>query len=259
MIIRTWTIFASVLASVLVLYMSFRAGVPGAQEPHAGLGGTIVWSAVYRVFCPDRDRVGTAFGHRSGRILTAAHVVDGCDLSKLMVIAPSDATTRVSSAVAAADVDLALLTPTITDFVKAGLLLFAGDSLDIGTQVTAWGFPEGYGGSAPLLSVGYLAGSADVAGTRKWVVNGAFNGGNSGGPLLETKGATVIGVISSKHAPMPKDLEVELESLEKKGSREGKRIARILQHLRRQTQLVIGFATVTNDLRVFLRKHGVEP
>ena len=155
--------------------------------------------------------------------------------------------------------DLALLTPTIADFVKAPLLLFSGDSLDVGTQVTTWGFPEGYTGTLPLLSVGYLAGPVDVGGVRKWAVNGAFNAGNSGGPLLETNGAYVIGVISSKYAPMPKDLELELEGLGKKGSSETKSIARILQHFRRQTQLVLGFATVTGDLREFLRKRGVEP
>jgi hypothetical protein len=94
---------------------------------------------------------------------------------------------------------------------------------------------------------------------RKWVVNGAFNRGNSGGPVLETKTAKVVGVISSKLAPIPKELESHIEELEKNGSAEGQTIAKVLQHLRRQTQLVIGFATMTKDLRQFLQTNGVEP
>ena len=95
--------------------------------------------------------------------------------------------------------------------------------------------------------------------SRKWVVNGAFNLGNSGGPVLETKTAKVVGVISSKLAPMPKELEARLEKLKKDGSPEGRAIAEVLQHLRSQTQLVLGFATMTGDLNKFLMKNGVEP
>jgi hypothetical protein len=162
------------------------------------------------------------------------------------------------------ELDLALLTPSVSDFVKVPLDVTSDTEFTFGAQLSTWGFPEGYGGLIPLLSVGYLAGvderrlQPNVV-LRKWVVNGAFNRGNSGGPVLETKTAKVVGVISSKLAPIPKELELSLENLEKKGSAEGQTIAKVLQHLRSQTQLVIGLATMVEDLRKFLQKNGVEP
>jgi len=221
-------------------------------------------NSVYRVLCPDRNSAGTAFGHRSGQIITAEHVVRGCDPKKLQMIAPSRAITSVTAVASDPELDLALLTPSVSDFVKVPLDVTSDTTFTMGAQLSTWGFPEGYGGLVPLLSVGYLAGvdernlKPNVI-LRKWVVNGAFNRGNSGGPVLETKTAKVVGVISSKLAPMPKELESHIEELEKNGSAEGQTIAKVLQHLRRQTQLVIGFATMTKDLRQFLQKNGVEP
>ena len=221
-------------------------------------------NSVYRIFCPDRNRGGTAFGHRSGRIVTAEHIVRDCDPKKLQVVAPSGATTGVIAVTSDPDLDLALITPSVGDFVKVPLGLTADSRFIMGAQVSTWGFPEGYGGLTPLLSVGYLAGVEEIrlkpnVVLRKWIINGAFNRGNSGGPVLETKTGTIVGVISSKLAPMPKELELSLDNLEKNGSAEVKNIAKVLQYLRSQTQLVIGLATITADLRIFLQKNGIEP
>ena len=74
--------------------------------------------------------------------------------------------------------------------VKATPLEIAStNEFKIGTQVSTWGYPGGYFGLFPMLSVGYLAGidafqakSGKII--KQWVVNAAFNGGNSGGPLI---------------------------------------------------------------------------
>jgi S1-C subfamily serine protease len=250
------TIRVLLVAMILIAAVEYKSS---EGEEMAGRGGAIAPSAVYRIICIDRKTGGTGFGHRSGRILTAAHVVEGCDLSKIIVIAYPNVTTTVSAIVADSTIDLALLTPSAADFVKHSFPIWTGDDITLGAQVSTWGFPEGYTGQAPLLSVGYLAGAADINGIRKWTINAAFNNGNSGGPLLETNTATVIGVISSKSAPIQRDIEADLKELQKNGSAQEKRIARILTHQRNQTQLVIGFATVANHLRDFLRKNRIEP
>ncbi len=257
------SIVATLMLLAVMLFGLFTTDVV-AQSEHAGRGGSGAINSVYRVLCPDQNRGGTAFGHKSGQIITAEHLVRDCDVTKLRVIAPSGGSTDVSAVKVDADLDLALLTPTVTDFVKVPIDVTAETSFTMGAQLSTWGFPEGYTGRIPLLSVGYLAGvderrvTPDVV-VRKWVVNGAFNRGNSGGPVLETKTANVVGVISSKLAPIPRELETRLETLLKGGSGETRTIAEILQHLRSQTQLVIGFATMTEDLRKFLKKNGVDP
>jgi len=61
---------------------------------------------------------------------------------------------------------------------------------------------------APLLSVGYLAGFMDHPIRSKppkhLAMNGAFNPGNSGGPLFKSNEDKVIGIVVSKHAPISK-------------------------------------------------------
>jgi len=107
------------------------------------------------------------------------------------------------------------------------------------------------------------------------VVNAAFNGGNSGGPVLNTEDGAVIGVVSSKLAPVPQIIESALEALlaqqsgfeytrtmpdgSQENVSEGKIVGEILKYLRSQTQLVLGHAVTSYDLRQFLQANGIEP
>jgi S1-C subfamily serine protease len=235
-----------------------------AQFEEAGRGGSGAARAVYKIVCPDRNRGGTAFGHRSGRVITAAHIVKDCDISQLRIIAPSGVFTGVSDLASDESLDLTIIKPSVDDFVKGPLDLNAEPQITIGAQVSIWGFPEGYSGDFPILSVGYVAGVQDFMikpneVSHKLIINGAINLGNSGGPLLETKTARVLGVISAKLTPMAGEFDSRLKKIQKGGSEEGKELASIIQSLRRQTQLVLGFATSTHELKMFLRKNGVEP
>lgn len=149
-----------------------------------------------------------------------------------------------------------------------------------GSQVTTWGYPEGYRSNFPLLSVGYLSGEDYVPAPsgkpiKRWVVNGAFNRGNSGGPLINIESGKVIGVVSSKLSPIPLYLKNALEDL--KQSRNGVQqtvtmpdgskvrmstaqvAALVLQHLKNQIQLVIGHAVLVEDIRTFLKDNGIDP
>jgi S1-C subfamily serine protease len=83
--------------------------------------------------------------------------------------------------------------------MKGGYILSKDDSLEPGTQVSTWGYPFAYNGTSPLLSVGYIAGYRNSTDNGKpvkhIVVNGAFNHGNSGGPLLVSRDKAVIGMV----------------------------------------------------------------
>jgi hypothetical protein len=152
--------------------------------------------------------------------------------------------------------------------------------LAIGTQVSTWGFPGGYTGYAPILGVGYLSGvqafkakSGRVV--TQWIVNAAFNRGNSGGPVLHIETGEVIGIVSSKIAPISKTAASALEVLSKQESgfgyeatapdgrkktfSEDQVIAMVLDELRKQVQLVIGQAVLLEDLRSFLKENKIDP
>jgi len=133
----------------------------------------------------------------------------------------------------------------------------------------------------PLLSVGYLSGQGQFRNSdrsvspKRWIVNAAFNSGNSGGPLLRVEDGTVIGVVVSKLTPVPEEVESGLQALKNQKSgmtytrtypdgrketlTEGQIVHEVLHHLRRQTQLVIGHAVMLEDLRKFLEQNKIEP
>lgn len=245
----------------------------------SGKSGAIAVASVMRVVCTSTNMGGTAFLHKSGRVITAAHVVADCQPMDLLLILSSGKQVKTSAVVTDAMRDLSLLTP-VESITGPALPLSTQAQIAVGTQVTTWGFPAGYSSVVPLLTVGYLAGLDRVStpiglSPPRWVVNAAFNGGNSGGPVLSLEDGSVIGVVSSKLAPIPPLIESALEALSKQQSgftftksfadgsqvnvSEGQVIAEVLKYLRSQTQLVLGHAVTGQDLRAFLQEKGIEP
>lgn len=245
----------------------------------AGKAGDIAEESVVRVICTDRGSGGTGFLHSSGRIITAAHVVKDCAIPKMVVLPSTSGPIAVSNVVVNDDLDLALLT-LATQMTAKAFSISKSTDVKVGSQVSTWGFPGGYAGRRPLLSVGYLSGmdarkSASGSIIKRWVVNAAFNLGNSGGPLINIEDGSVVGVVSSKLAPMPPDVESAIQALKSQKSgfqytatrpdgstfkvSEGQVAAMVLEHLRSQTQLVIGHAVLLDDVRSFLKEHGVKP
>lgn len=245
-----------------------------------GRGGDIAIQSVFRVVDRHAGSMGTGFLHKSGNIITADHVVPSEFKPNILL---SDGS-HFRSRVIARDkgLDIAILAPSGTfpgTSLFTPLEIAKSSAINIGTQVSTWGFPGGYPGTLPMLSTGVLSAviNQHVASDRniqQWVVNAAFNSGNSGGPLLHIETGHVIGVVSSKLAPISPMSVAMLDALEKNRSgftysgqspngpvhlNETQIIARIIQELRSQVQLVIGMAVFLDDLRAFLEKNNIEP
>jgi S1-C subfamily serine protease len=243
----------------------------------AGRAGDIATHSVIRLICVDKNTVGTGFLHKSGNLITADHVVRDC--ANAIMILPDGTRGSITTIASDQDHDLALVKPSI-EIKAAPLSLAEGTNFKVGTQVSTWGFPAGYSGLAPMLSVGYLSGIDAYQvrpGTivRKWVVNAAFNGGNSGGPLIQIETGEVLGVVSSKLAPISPTAASILAVLEnnpsgfqytatapdgtKKNFSEGQIIGMVLNELRQQVQLIIGQAVLLEDLKSFLQTNKIDP
>lgn len=254
------------------------AGPPGTLGPdYAGQGGIQVAASVVRVGC--NKSAGTGFVHKSGWIVTAAHVVLPCgDTARVQTANGQSFSVK---AIRRDDLlDLAILSTELKIETGTALPLSSKTLFAIGSKVSTWGFPSGYSGYMPLLTVGYLAGVGPVKNEfgvtpPQWVVNGAFNLGNSGGPVISIEDGSVIGVVSSKLAVIPPGLEGALKALRTNRNgiqypfkhpdgrveefSEAQIVGEILHYLRSQTQLVIGHAVSVKELRQFLEKQGIEP
>lgn len=243
----------------------------------AGAGGKAALKSVVRIVSPQAGLAGTGFRHKSGNVITAEHVARGA--AELHMLTASSDTIKASVLAIDVDLDLAMLSPT-SEFGATELPIKEQSDLAIGSQVTTWGFLGGYSGRVPLLSVGYLAGidahrTSSGKVLQRWVVNAAFNRGNSGGPLLNIETGEVIGVVSSKQAPISPAAQSALDALANQKSgfvytaklpdgstqniSEGQIVAQVLHELRAQVQLVIGMAVVLEDLRQFIKAQGLDP
>lgn len=197
--------------------MSFAQGQRAPQQKQAPIATQWVLDAVgptgrnavkslYLIVCPKTSIKGTGFLVDNGAIVTNEHVVHGCSAGELVGDSSFGERIVFSSVKVDAQRDLAALSPTPS--IPGGLALARSSSnIDVGTVVRTWGYPLGYNGPAPLLSVGYLSGfSASRPDNSKvvkhLVVNAAFNSGNSGGPLFAKSENDVVGVVVTKTLPM---------------------------------------------------------
>ena len=138
-----------------------------------------------------------------------------------------------------------------------------------------------YKGASPLLSVGYVAGfrntipdNAKGKRVKHIIVNGAFNHGNSGGPLLIAQGNEVVGIVVLTFNFYPAGLKDLIDKLseEKFGMQwtltradgtkqdvsETQLTAGILDEFYQKTQVMIGEAIGVSELRALLKEHSGE-
>ena len=172
-------------------------------------------SSVYMIVCPQTGQKGTGFLIRSGHVITNWHVVEGSSIESLRALSSRGVEVGFSELIEDRSRDLAALLPNET--INGGLNISTEDPR-VGVQVSTWGYPLGYNGPAPLLTIGYMSGFNEIRASnnsivKHFVVNGAFNPGNSGGPLFVSGQDTVVGVVVSKHAPIPRTLHSALQAL----------------------------------------------
>lgn len=238
--------------------------------------GRSVIKSVYMLVCPKTQEKGTGFLLRTGLVISNWHVVQECAINELIGVSSDGSQISFSTLVVDENRDLAALTPSRA--LKGGLAIQEEGNIQVGTQVTTWGYPLGYNGPAPLLTTGYLSGFNDSPpyeqtslSTKHLVVNGAFNPGNSGGPLFAAGSDEVIGVVVSKHAPITPFVRSAIDALAKNKSGvvftasdehgnkrefvESQVVAEVLLHFRQMTQVMIGEAVAASELIAFLEGH----
>jgi len=215
---RCWNIF---LVSTLAVGMS--RGQTGAMPvvtqwtlDAAGPTQRSSISSVFLLVCPATQSKGSSFLLASGFVVSNEHVVRGCDAATLFATTPQGRQIKFSKIVVDPDRDLAVLRPRSGSLVALRLLLKPSE---IGCGCDCLGFPLIYNGPAPLLSVGYVAGFNAVKlgnrTVRHIVVNGAFNPGNSGGPVFLANDDKVVGIVVWKLIAFSNDVPVIIESFRK--------------------------------------------
>lgn len=218
--------------------------------------------SVYMITNEATQSKGTGFAIEGGYLVTNQHVVDSGGEEDISVISAYDNKMNISSIYTDAERDIAILEPDSN--LSTSLEIGSTENLKPGVQVSTWGYPLGYSGPAPILSVGYIAGfqekqvGAEIV--REVVVNGAFNNGNSGGPLFISGDDKVIGIVVSKHAPLTERQRAVLSTLQRTGGifpiKDGpslsQMIASWLTDLNQLTQVMIGHAIDIQELKKIL-------
>lgn len=239
----------------------------------AGETGRSAITSVYMIVCQKTSKKGTGFLLKDGPIITNAHVIEGCQTTDVLAYSHLGERVLFSKATTCPQKDLAILVPK--NKLDGGLLLGPKKDPKVGNIVSTWGFPLGYNGPAPLLSVGFLSGYQQTeSGVKYLVVNGAFNPGNSGGPLFMAENNLVVGVVVSKHAPIGQFHLSALNVLannrsgiiftatDEKGKSinfaESQLVAELLEYFRGLTQVMIGEAISVSELRTFLAEQNLE-
>ena len=234
--------------------------------------------SVYLMVCPNANKKGTAFLLKTGVMVTDNHVIEGCDTTTLYAVSPMGTRITFAKIVTDQNRDLALVRSTSP--LEGGFDLGSDSSPAVGTTVTTWGFPLIYNGPAPLLSVGTVAGFNDAqvgtATVKHIVVNGAFNPGNSGGPLLVSSDTQVIGVVVWRMRLLPDWVQTLIQGFghagvssccvatvtqpdgTKKGISSEEASGLVLQQFYNTVQVMIGEATSVSELRAFLKEREHE-
>lgn len=234
-------------------------------------------NSVYLIYCPKTQSKGTGFAIKSGQIITNWHVVKNCTATEVIAISSEGKQFKLTALVIDENRDLAILTPELP--VSSDLELDT-EKIETETKVQTWGHPLAYNGPSPILSVGYLAGFNDYQKdlsspkVKRYIVNGALNPGNSGGPLFIAGTNKVVGVVVAKHTPITPFLLSALSVLEnnksgfqftatnEKGEKipfsESQIVAALLQHQRQMTQVMLGEAIVMEELIAFLKENNME-
>jgi S1-C subfamily serine protease len=237
--------------------------------------------AIYLIACPGENNtssVGSGFLLNTGVMITNSHVVSTCTERTLFGIGTANKKVTFSKIIKDAERDLAILVPA--EKLVNGLKIAPADNPTPGVSVTTWGYPFFYNGASPLLSVGYVSGYREAKSenglktVKHIVINGAFNHGNSGGPLLIAHSNEVIGIVVLTYNFYPPEIKKLIDQLstQKFGMQwnmtrpdgssqaisESQITAAILDEFYQKTQVMIGEAIAASELTALLKEHASE-
>ena len=260
--------------------MSAEESIPIATRwllDASGEVGRQAVKSVCMIFSRETGQKGTGFLLKSGHVMTAFHVIEHSQLENTFALMSDGEVIGFKHVEYDRLRDLAILRPVRE--LNGGLEIHNEGEVKVGTQVYTWGYPLGYNGPAPLLTVGFLSefNARPLKGgtvVKYLVVNSAFNQGNSGGPLFVSRTNKVIGVVVAKHSPIPPFIKSAIKALaenrsgvvfkavRKDGSEvefvESQIVAEILNYYRSTlTQVVIGEAVAGSEVLSFLRSRGL--
>ncbi len=233
-------------------------------------------NAIYLIACPNVG-FGSGFLLNTGIMVTNVHVVATCTQQTLYGISTANKQVKFSRIILDRERDLALLVPE--EKLTGGFKLAAKDNPVPGTTVSTWGYPFGYNGISPLLSVGYVSGyrvdTQSGGAVKHIVVNGAFNHGNSGGPLLISHDNEVIGIVVLTFHFYPPEVKQIIDALlsprggigfgeitrpdgSKQPIMESQVTAMVLNEFYEKTQVMIGEAVASSELAAMIKAHSSE-
>lgn len=229
---------------------------------------------IFMIVCKDTGSKGTGFLLDNGYIVTNLHVTTG-KLANIVAISSTGEEVKFTNWYYDNNkiLDLILLKPAKT--LVGGLSLAPESSTKIGESVHTWGYPLEYNGPAPLFSAGYLSGFNSITVQdriiKRLVVNGAFNNGNSGGPLFKSGCNKIIGIVVAKHLPLSDFHRTAIQTMlandstgivytatdstsgEVKKFLESQIVADILMHYQSLLQVMIGEAICASELDTLIR------
>jgi S1-C subfamily serine protease len=251
-----------------------QALLEGVKSPESK--GVI--KSVLMIQCPRDAAKGTGFVLSGGGIITTnSHVVGSCNAEDLVGIsAVSNEPVKFTQLERDPNRDLALLCPTKP--LPFSLELNGDERPPVETDVETWGYPLRYNDRAPILSRGYVAGyrmnqkSLDSVPVSRIIVNGAFNPGNSGGPLINRDSHKLIGIVVEKWFLDSPNIESVVYGLAHPGAQtvggvpmyitdeNGERKAvsqqigtsKALEELYKQSQVMVGEAISVSELNAFI-------
>ncbi len=176
-----------------------------------------VIKAVLMIVCPKDQKKGTGFVLPGGNLITTnAHVVGSCSAQELVGhSAVRNEPIRFTAMQTDENRDLALL--CTSQPLPFSLELNGDTNPLVETEVETWGYPLSYEDLAPLLSRGYVAGygmnvrQPGATPVKRLIINGAFNPGNSGGPLIDRSTGKVIGTVVEKWTLWSPQIQVAIQ------------------------------------------------
>jgi S1-C subfamily serine protease len=237
-----------------------------------------VLKSVMMIVCMKDQKKGTGFVLTGGSIVTTnSHVVGNCSAQELFGISSvTNEQIHFTGMQLDTNRDLALL--CVSKPLPFSMKLGADKQAPVETEVETWGYPLAYHQPAPLLSRGYVAGyNADVrqpgaTPVKHLVINGAFNPGNSGGPLIDRSTGKVIGIVVTKWTLWSPNIEVAIQGfshpsvgtggtfskLNAQGQRVGvtdqEMISTVLDEFYQTSQVMIGEAISVSELNAFVQE-----